>query len=141
MTAAIVQVCMDPRLNHDMIRQQVVERLARRGQVADRVFILNDAGGNLGSNTRNTLDVLVRRREPLLLAVVLHHDDCLAAAEGLRYSLDDTAAQLGALLAQRGINSPVLTGMILTETSAVSLSDEPRPSYEAVPFRMPRMFG
>jgi hypothetical protein len=141
MTAAIVQVCMDPRLNHDVIRQQVIERLARRGQVADRVFILNDAGGNLGSNTRNTLDVLVRRREPLLLAAVLHHDDCLAAAEGLRYSLDDTAAQLGALLAQRGINSPVLTGTILTETSAVSWSDDPRLSYEAVPFRMPRMFG
>ena len=141
MSAAIVQICTDPRLSHEVIRVQVNERLDRRGLRADRVFILNDVGGNVGSNTSNTLDLLQRRDEPLLFAAVLHHDGCLAAEEGLRIPLDRTSRQLASYLADRRIRVPVVTGAILTETSAITWSDEPRPNYETTPFRMPRMFG
>ena len=141
MTAALIQVCTDPRINIELIRDQVVERLTNLGLRADRVFILNEIGGNLGSNTRNTLDLLVRRREPVVLAAVLHHDDCLAAAAGMRTPLERTAAALRTLLAERQVRCPVLTGDILTETSALTWTDEPRRTYETLAFRMPRMFG
>jgi hypothetical protein len=141
MSAAIVQICTDPRLSHEMIRVQVNERLERRGLRADRVFILNDVGGNVGSNTSNTLDLLQRRDEPLLFAAVLHHDGCLAAVEGVRVPLERTSLQFASFLADRRIRVPVVTGAIITETSAITWSDEPRPNYETVSFRMPRMFG
>ena len=141
MTAALVQVCTDPRLNHELVRAQVHEKLTRLALNAERVFVLNEIGGNLGSNLRNTLSLLQRRSEPVLFCAVLHHDDCLAAAEGLRLPLERVATQLRALLDEHGLRIPVHTGDILTETSAVSWSDEPRQNYETMGFRMPRMFG
>jgi hypothetical protein len=140
-TAALVQVCTDPRLNHELIRAQTIEKLTRLGLDAERVFILNEIGGNLGSNLRNTLSLLQRRGEPVVFSAVLHHDDCLAAQAGLRQPLDRVATQLRTLLVEHALNIPVHTGDILTETSAVSWSDEPRRSYETIGFRMPRMFG
>jgi hypothetical protein len=134
MSAALVQICTDPRLSHEVIRIQVNERLERRGLRADRVFILNDVGGNVGSNTSSTLDLLQRRDEPLLFAGVLHHDGCLAAEEGLRVSIDRTSRQLASFLADRRISVPVVTGTILTETSAITWLDEPRPTTKRSPF-------
>jgi hypothetical protein len=48
---------------------------------------------------------------------------------------------LASFLAERRISVPVVTGTILTETSAITWLGEPRPNYEAISFRMPRMFG
>jgi hypothetical protein len=64
MSAALVQICADPRFGHEVIRIQVNEPLERRGLRADRAFILNDVGGNVGSNTSSTLNLLQRRDEP-----------------------------------------------------------------------------
>ena len=141
MTAALVQICSDPRLNHEVIRAQVAQKLERLGLRADRVFILNEIGGNIGSNLRNTLELLVRRREPVVFAAVLHHDDCLAEQEGMRVALPASAGQLRSQLEGRDVTCPVLTGQIGTEHSDVVWTDEPRRQYEALSFRMPRMFG
>jgi hypothetical protein len=141
MTAAIVQVCSDPRLNHEVIRPQVIAKLERLGLRADRVFILNDIGGNVGENTRNAIDLLVRLRERIVLAAVLHHDDCLAAAQGLRRELQATARQLTGMLIERHGEIAVLTGHLLTESNTLLWDDEPRRALEASGFRMPRMFG
>ena len=61
MTAALVQVCSDPRLNHELVRYQVREKLDRLHLRAERIFILNEVGANIGSNLRNILELLVKR--------------------------------------------------------------------------------
>jgi hypothetical protein len=141
MTAAIVQLCSDPRLNHEVIRPQIAARLERLQLRAERIFLLNDVGGNVGDNTRNTIDLLRRQRELIVLAAVLHHDDCLAAQQGLRRDLDATARQLTGMLVERNIDVPVLTGHLVTENSTLLWDDEPHPNFESFAFRMPRMFG
>jgi len=55
MAAALVVVCVEPRINHEVIRIQVRQRLERSGIRAERIYILNDIGGNPGSNLRNTI--------------------------------------------------------------------------------------
>jgi hypothetical protein len=139
LSATLVQVCSDPRLDHGLIRQQVGARLQQMALYAERIFILNEAGGNLGSSFASTLTLLQRRDETIVLAAVLHHDDCLAAAEGLRQPIALTVAQLKSALAAQHIYCPVLSGQIETEHSAVQWSDAPRPNFELIPFRMPRL--
>jgi hypothetical protein len=133
MAAAVVQVCSDPRLNHEVIRVQVQSKLERLGLQADRIFILNDGGGNISANTRNTLELLTRRQDIVVFGAVLHHDDCLADQAGMRRPLATSVQQLASLLSERDIQCPVSSGIIRTESS--------ERSYEAFPFRMPRLSG
>jgi hypothetical protein len=132
MAAALVQVCVDPRLNHELIRLQVRLRLARSGLRAERIFILNEVGGNLGANFRSTAELLARLREPIVFCAVLHHDDCLAAAQGRRSDLAAVARDMQAELARLGVACPVVTGWVRTEHNHVLWSDEPKRRY--VPF-------
>ena len=124
MPAAIVQVCVDPRLNHELLRIQVRQKLHTLHLSADRIFIVNDVAGNVGATFQNTVDFLVGRRDPIVLSAVLHHDDCLAAQDGLRAPLTDSAGEMRRYLLQHSIRCPVLTGAILTEHSLVQWPDE-----------------
>lgn len=132
MAAALVQVCVDPRLNHELIRIQVRQRLERSAVRSDRLFILNGIGGNLSSSFRDTIQLLSETDEPILFSAVLHHDDCLAAYQGLRTDLDATAQRMVTELSRAGVVCPVATGQIQTEHNRVYWSDEPVWSY--VPF-------
>jgi hypothetical protein len=137
--AAIINVCVDPRLNHDVIRAQVQARLEQMQLPRASVFITSDIGGNVGSAARNTAELLSRGREEVVMAAVLHHDDCVANAQGLRLPLTASAQQLGNTLDQAGIRCPVLTGEILAESNTIAWTDQPLRRYELLPFRMPRL--
>src|SRR5687767_3241543 len=100
MAAALVQVCIDPRLNHELIRLQVRQKLERSGLRAERIFLLNEVGGNLGANFRSTARLLARAGEPIVFCAVLHHDDCLAAREGQRDDLTVAAREMAAELSK-----------------------------------------
>jgi hypothetical protein len=128
--AAIVEVCVDPRLNHELVRIQVGQKLARLGLRTDRIYILNENGDSLGSNFRNTVKLLGSREEAVVLCAVLHHDDCLAAQAGLRPDLDESAQRIRAYLAEQGVVCCVLTGNIRTENNHLFWCDEPAPRYE-----------
>jgi len=141
MTAAIINVCLDPRLDHGTIRAQVRDRLGRLRLQAQRIYVTADVGGNVGSGVGNTLELLRREREATVLAAVLHHDDCAGARSGLRKPLDASAGELAALLDRFNVHCPVLKGSLRTEDSYVWWADERPPSFEVLTFRMPRMFG
>jgi hypothetical protein len=132
MAAALVEVCVDPRISHDVIRIQVRQRLERSGIRAERIYILNDVGGNPGSNFRNTIQLLSRMGEPIVFCAVLHHTDCLSAQSGLRSDLAVAAQQMAAELSNAKVHAPVLTGQIRTENNELLWSDEPVWRY--VPF-------
>jgi hypothetical protein len=132
MAAALVVVCVEPRINHEVIRIQVRQRLERSGIRAERIYILNDIGGNPGSNLRNTIQLLSRMREPIVFGAVLHHTDCLSAQSGLRSDLAVAAQQMAAELSAANAHAPVLTGQIRTEHNELLWSDEPVWRY--VPF-------
>ena len=132
MASAVVQVCVDPRLNHELIRVQVRQRLERSGLRADRIYILNEAGGNLGANFRSTAQLLARTGEPIVFCAVLHHDDCLAARAGLQTDLDVTAREMAVELARLKLSCEVVTGQIRTEHNHLRWLDEPERRY--VPF-------
>jgi hypothetical protein len=132
--AAIVEVCVDPRLNHELLRIQVAQKLARLGLRADRIYVLNENGDSLGSNFRNTVRLLGMRDEPLVLCAVLHHDDCLAAQAGLRPDLDESAERIRAYLAEQGVECAVLTSEVRTETNELQWSGEPAWRYEPLSF-------
>ena len=132
MAAALVAVCVDPRINHEVIRIQVRQRLERSGIRAERIYILNDVGGNPGSNVRNTVQLLSRMSEPIAFCAVLHHTDCLSAQSGLRSDLAVAARQMAAELSAANVHAPVLTGQIRTESNELRWSDEPVWRY--VPF-------
>jgi hypothetical protein len=119
MAAALIQVCVDPRLNHDTIRRQAQQRLERAGLRADRIFILNEQGGNLGANFRHTAQLLIRIGEPLVFCAVLHHDDCIAAQQGQRTELATTVHEMAAELARLGLDCPVASGVIRTADSTL----------------------
>lgn len=126
MTAALVQVCVDPRLNHDLIRIQVRQRLQAMGLSAERVYVLNEVGGNLGANFGTTVDLMASQHEPIVLCAVLHHDGCVAAQQGLRKPLETSAQQMTARLTQSGVHCPVLTGTILTQHNHLLWTDAPQ---------------
>lgn len=132
MAAALVQVCVDPRLNHELIRVQVRQRLERTGIGADRIYIMNEVGGNPGPNFTHTVELLSRVGDPIVFCAVLHHDDCLAAEQGLRTELAAAAQGLAAQLARLHVRCPVVTGTIRTEHNHLIWSDESTPRY--VPF-------
>lgn len=132
MAAALVEVCVDPRISHEVIRIQVRQRLERSGIRAERIYILNDVGGNPGSNFRNTIQLLSRMSEPIVFCAVLHHTDCLSAQSGLRSDLAVAAPQMAAELSNANAHAPVLTGQIRTENNELLWSDEPVWRY--VPF-------
>jgi hypothetical protein len=125
MAAAIVELCVDPRLNHELVRIQVRQKLDRLGLGADRIYVLNENGDSLGSNFRNTVKLLRLRGERLVFCAVLHHDDCLAAAAGLRPDLAESAERIVDYLADHGLACPVLTGEIRTANNHLRWSDEP----------------
>ena len=132
MAAALIEICVDPRLNHELIRLQVRQRLDRNGIRAERIYILNEVGGNFGANFRNTAQLLVSAGEPIVLCAVLHHDDCLAAVQGQRMELAAAAQEMAAELARITVPCPVITGQIRTAHSQLLWSDEPE--YRYVPF-------
>ena len=132
MASALIQVCVDHRLNHELIRIQVRQKLERSGLRADRIYILNEIGGNLGANFRNTAQLLTATGEPIVFCAVLHHDDCVAAREGRQTDLDVTADEMEVELARLQQPDEVVTGRIRTEHNHVLWSDEPE--YRYVPF-------
>jgi hypothetical protein len=134
MAAALVAVCVDPRLNHEIVRLQVHQKLARSGLRAERIYLLGEVGGNLGSSFRQTAELLSRIGEPVVLAAVLHHDDCLAAREGQRKDLADSAQELATALDRLSLHCPILTGQIQTAHSRVLWSDEPTRRYAPFSF-------
>lgn len=140
MTAAIINCCVDPRLNHDALRQELRQRTAA-DLPSNRVFVTTDVGGNFGSAARNTIAMLHALRDDMVIAALLHHDDCLAASQGLRHAIGPASKALETELRGAGYACPVLTGMILTENSSVAWADAPRRSLEVLSFRMPRMYG
>jgi hypothetical protein len=134
MAAALVVVCVDPRLNHEIIRLQVRQRMGRSGLRAERIYLLGDVGGNLGSGFRQTAELLTRTGEPVVLAAVLHHDDCLGAREGQRKDLADSAQEMATELSRLGLFCPVLTGQVRTAHSQVLWSDELKRGYAPFSF-------
>ena len=140
MASALLNICVDPRLNHDALRDQLRRRLTQ-DVPARNVFVVADIAGNLGSAARNTIGLLRKRGEDIVVAGVLHHDDCLAAAEGQQQPLAATAKALEAELRQAGFKCPLLTGTIATASSSITWTDSPPRSLEVLRFRMPRMYG
>ena len=139
--AAIILTCVDPRLAHDVIRDQIGRRLEREGLPVRDIYVVSDVGGNLGSGFTNTLDLLTAAKVPVVLSAILHHDDCLAARLNVRKPLETTVAEIRTELSRRGIKCPVLSGNITTESSGLTWTDQPPVSREVFKFRMPRMMG
>ncbi len=139
--AAIVNICVDPRLDHQLLRVQVGARLQRLTTSRQRLYITNDIGGNIGSAFRSTAELILKGREEIVLAAVLHHDDCVAERLGLRRPLAGSAEAAARLLEGLKVTCPVLTGSIRTEDNYLTWSDEPGRRYELLTFRMPRLYG
>lgn len=131
---ALVLVCVDPRLNHELIRVQIRQKLERSGISGRRIYVLNGIGGNPGDNLRTTVQLLERAGDPVVFGAVLHHDDCLAAAQGQRLDLRKAASQMTEVLRASGSNAPVLTGHIRTEHNQVLWDDEPTREYAPFQF-------
>jgi hypothetical protein len=137
--AAIVNVCVDPRMNHELIRIQVESRLERMGLPAKRVFITSDIGGNIGTSFTNAAQVLQASREQVVFAAVFHHDDCVADGQKKRLSLATSVDAARRALSALGIACPVVSGTVRSEDSTVTWSDETRKKYATFNFRMPRL--
>lgn len=130
MASVLVQVCVDPRLNHELLRAQVRQKLDRLGLSADRIFLLGEVGGNIGANFQHTLEMLKQSNDKVVLCAVLYHDDCHAAAAGLRAPLEVSAGEITSALAKQNSACRVLTGNIHTEQNQLLWSDEPEPRYQ-----------
>jgi hypothetical protein len=141
MSVALVNVCVDPRLDHAAIRTQVAARLSRLGLQAERIYITSDQGGNVGSAATNTVALLAGMQQEIVFAAVLQHDDCLAEHAGARRSLTASVTDLTRALRSQESHAQVYSGTIRTETNAIVWSDEPPQRYEVLDFRMPRMYG
>jgi len=139
--AAIVNVCVDPRLDHAVIRAQVRARLERMHLPARMIYVTNEIGANVGANFRSTAELVIKNRDTIDLAAVLHHDDCVADRLGLRKRLPESVEGLRRVLADLKVSCPVLAGQLRTEHNSLTWADEPRPSYEVLNFRMPRLSG
>jgi hypothetical protein len=134
MASAVVQVCTDYRLNHELIRIQVRQRAERNGISLNRVYLVNEIGGNPGENFGHTVELLTRVAEPVVFCAVLHHDDCVAAQQGLRLDLPLAAQRLEAELARLKVACPVVTGEISTTSNVVRWTDEPKVQYRPFTF-------
>ena len=122
MQIAIVQLCVDARLNHDLIRTQVSEKLAHLHLRADRIIFVNEIGGNFGQNFTNTLHLFLKEGADVIFCGVLHHDDCLAAKHKLRLDLEETRARIQDVLEKTGITCLIYVGSITTETNVLKWS-------------------
>ncbi len=119
MQTAIVITCVDERLNHELLRIQVRHKLAALYKTARRVLVLNEIGGNLGENFKNTVDLVLQGGDEITLVAVLHHDDCRAAKAGRRVPLDKTVAQVEAFLRQRGVSCSLAWGNIISANNHI----------------------
>jgi len=117
---AIVQVCVDDRLDHAKIRAQVAEKLRTIHLSADRIILVNEIGGNFGANFRNTVDVFRSQGAQIVFCATLHHDDCGAAAAGRRQPLEQTIAEIAGYVAGEHLDCSVYAGEILTNTNEVT---------------------
>ena len=120
MRVAVLQLCVDPRLQHDAVRTQVAAMLSSRGTPADRIFLVGQVGGNLSESYLQTVDLAVREGATLVAGGALHHDDCLAARHGLRAPLPETLARVASELASRRVACPVVAGQIDTASQRIS---------------------
>ena len=132
--AAVIQVCVDPRLNHELISLQVRQKIERSGVRADWIYVVNDIGGNPGASFRNTLQLIHRAGEAVVFSALLHHDDCLAEKQGQRVELALAAQQMREELGRIGSHAPVFTGHIRTEHNHVLWADEPELRYAPFSF-------
>jgi hypothetical protein len=132
MGSVLAQTCVDHRLNHELLRIQIHQKLERLHLHASRIYILNDIGGNTGTNFSQTVELLDIVGEPILLCAVLHHDDCIAENKGLRKPLNVSVEEMSDVLEKRGIHCPIVTGTIRTEHNHLRWSDEPEVAH--VPF-------
>ena len=105
------------------------QKLERSGLRADRIYVLNEAGGNLGANFRSTAQLLAHTGEPIVFCAVLHHDDCLAARAGQQVDLDVTAREMAKELARLKLSGAIVTGRIRTEHNHLLWLDEPERRY------------
>ena len=124
MPVALVQVCVDERLNHELLRLQVQQRLAASYLKANRIFVLNELGGNLGQNFTNTAQLMLNSHENIVLAAILHHDDCKADQAGLRKPLDETLAQTARFLTGLKVNCLLVSGLIQTSNNVITWQGE-----------------
>ena len=122
MQLAIIQICVDARLDHNLIRDQVGEKLANLHLRADSILLVNEIGGNFGQNFTNTLHLFLKEGADVIFCGVLHHDDCLAAKHKLRLPLEETRARIQDVLENIGIACPIYVGGITTETNVVEWS-------------------
>ncbi len=122
---ALVQLCVDDRLDHGKIRPQVERKIRDIYLNADRIFLLNEIGGNLGQNFRNTLELFQSSGAEIVFCGILHHDDCAADKAGCRLPMEQTVVELHRYLAEKGITCPVYTATIRTDDSVVQWSAVP----------------
>src|SRR6476661_6190284 len=102
MNTAIVSVCVDPRIDHRRVRSQVQRRLTRMKLSADRIFIVNSLGGNVGATVADTAKLVAANSDQVVFAAVVHHDDCLAAGKGWRKPGQESLADLRKTLSDAG---------------------------------------
>jgi hypothetical protein len=117
---AVVELCVDDRLDHAKVREAVRSKLRSIYLEADRIILVNEVGGNFGENFRNTIDVFRELGARIVFCAILHHDDCAADLAGRRLPLERSVADLSAYLSREGLTCPVYTGTIQTATGAVS---------------------
>jgi hypothetical protein len=140
MAAALIQVCVDPRLNHELIRVQVRQKLERSGIGASDIYVLNDIGGNPGSNLAHTLEQLAGIGIPVVFGAVLHHDDRVAERRGKRVPLEDAAHEMENAFTTARVRARVWTGQIRTQHNHMLWTDEPQPVYTPFTFGPPTIF-
>ncbi|MFN8562499.1 MAG: hypothetical protein U0703_12980 [Anaerolineae bacterium] len=126
MKFALIQVCVDDRLNHELLRIQIRNKLNELYIACDHVFIVNELGGNFGDNFRNTATMITNTGSQILLAAVLHHDDCRAAQAGYRRPLDTTVTQMATFLTQSRIDCVLLSGQIQTANNYITWETQQR---------------
>jgi len=100
----------------------VSQKLDTLSLTADHIILVNEIGGNFGPNFKNTLDLFLKQGAEVVLCGVLHHDDCVAAKQKVRQSLEEATAGIMALLADTGTECSVCVGNIITNTNRVEWS-------------------
>ncbi len=119
-SVAVVQLCIDDRLDHGRIRQAVRSKLRSVYLEADRIILVNEIGGNFGENFRNTLVLFRDLGGRIVFCAILHHDDCAADLANRRLPIERSLSDLAAFLSREGITCPVYAGSIRTDTGDVT---------------------
>lgn len=126
MKFALIQVCVDDRLNHELLRAQIHDKLAELSTPVEHVFIVNELGGNFGANFRNTATMITHTGSQILMAALLHHDDCRAHQAGYRQPIETSADEMAQFLVQSNIECVLLTGQITTANNRITWQGEQR---------------